>query len=284
MSSTVVEKTDEQICSVEIELYNSLYQKKDEIVKSAATKLELSNNYEGELYKISSVITKLFPAFSSSTISIALEDKYKRAYTKPDEDDDDTPLTQFEEFLFILEDNINSLNKSIKSILRRARKDPELRNELEKTFETSIHSFHENLDTFMQDLRTELFEIEDIAGLINYNKKLGIDIKVLEQETDWRILLDAAIKFGLKQQFATHHFKELGKKMKISGKWLSKLEHDENFAAFQDKLSKCPKCDFDYTDYINRQKLAQETGIEIDAIKPLTLSCNDCNSKNINKE
>lgn len=283
MSSLVVEKTDEQICSVEIELYNSLYQKKDEIVKSAATKLELSGNYTDEIYKISSAIIRLFPAFSTSTISIALEDKYKRTYTKPEEDEE-TPLSQFEEFLFILEDNINSLNKSIKSILRRSRKDPELKAALEKTFATSIHSFHKNLDSFMQDLKNELFEIEDITGLINYNKKLGIDIKVLEQETDWRILLDAAIKFGLKQQFATHHFKELGKKMKISGKWLSKLEHDESFAAFQDKLSRCPKCDFDYTDYINRQKLAQETGIEIDLIKPLQLSCIDCNSKNINKQ
>jgi len=280
---SVVIKTDEQICSVEIDLYNSLYQKKDEIVKSAATKLELSTNYEDELYKISSVIGRLFPAFSSSTISIALEDKYKRAYTKPEDDDDEnTPLTQFEEFLFILEDNINSLNKSIKSILRRARKDPELKDELEKTFATSIHSFHNNLDSFMAELKSQLFEIEDITSLINYNKKLGIDIKVLEQETDWRILLDAAIKFGLKQQFATHHFKELGKKMKISGKWLSKLEHDSNFAAFQDKLSKCPKCDFDYTDYINRQKLAQDTGIEIDEVAPMKLSCKDCKSKNIN--
>lgn len=275
--------SDEAICADEILLYKKLWgESKETIIQCSALKLELSGKYDNNLSKISSVVSKLFPAFSSSTISLALDDKFKRDYTKTiTTNDENTPTTVLEEFLFILQDNLNSFNKSLKSIINRSKKDPDLHKALEETFVESIHAFHANLEDFMLELRKELFDIKDMKSLINYAKKLRIDIKILEEKTDWRVLLDASIKFGLKLQFTQHHFKELGKKMEISGKWLAKHDNDLEFESLLETLRHCPKCNFDYSDYINRSNLAQIEGIALEPLDPQKLNCNDCKSTDI---
>lgn len=276
--------SDEEICKSELELYKKMWSTtKVDILQCAATKLELSGKYDEDLSKISSIISKLFPAFSSSTISTALDDKYKRDYVKPtkNNDEENTPTTSLEEFLFILQDNINSFNKSIKSILNRSRKDPALQKVLEETFTDSIHAFHDDLNQFMADLKKDLFDIEDMESLINYAKKLRIEMKILEEKTDWRVLLDASIKFGLKLQFTQQHFKQMGKKMEISGKWLAKHNNDLEFESLLETLRHCPKCNFDYSDYINRSNLAQKEGIALESLDPQELKCNDCKSTDI---
>ena len=258
------ELSDIAICADELEIYNEfLTESKDTIIKSAALKLEKSGKYNDELHKISTSVQKLFPGFSSSTISIALADKYKRTYTPKETDDDNTPVTKLEEFLFIMDDTISLYQKSIKSMVNRIKNDPVLKKEIEKVFVSAIHKFHNNLDTFMEDLRLELFDIEDIDSMINYAKRLQIDIKILAKNTDWRSLLDPAIKFGLKIQFTQEHTHDIGKKMGISGKSLFKKVESLEFTNFLSKLTLCPQCNFDYADYINRSKIAHDEGIEI---------------------
>jgi len=278
--------TDEEICSKEIIQYNQWNKKKSEIVKDAAIKLEDSKKYKDDLTKISAVIARLFPEFSSSTIAL-LDDKYKRDYdsesaTSPASEPPDTPTTDLEEFLFILEDNFKAFTKSIKSIVKRSRKNPELAGELEDIFTDTIHEFHTNLGSFMKELAAELFEIEDILSLINYTKKLGIDIKILDEKTDPKALLDATIKFGLKQQFAIGHFRNLGNKMNKVPKFSSKSF--ESFEALLNHFVNCPKCNFDYADYVNKQKIALASNIDLIKVEPLKLTCMKCKSVKIKIE
>ena len=269
--------SDISICASELEIYNEfLTESKDTIIKSAALKLEKSGKYDDELFKISTSVQKLFPAFSSSTISIALDDKYKRTYTNKQTDNDDTPVTKLEEFLFIMDDTLALYQKSIKSMVNRIKNDPVLKKEIEKVFVSSIHKFHKNLDSFMKDLKLELFDIEDIDSMINYAKKLQIDIKILAKNTDWRSLLDPAIKFGLKLQFTQEHTHDIGKKMGISGKSLFKKVDSIEFTNFLDKLTLCPACNFDYADYINRSKIAHDEGLEIPKPKLIKPICSKC--------
>lgn len=277
--------TDEEICSLEIIQYNKWNKKKSEIVKDAAIKLEESKKYKDDLTKISAVIARLFPEFSSSTIAV-LDDKYKRDYdnesSSPSVESLDTPRTDLEEFLFILEDNFKAFTKSIKSIVKRSRKNPELAKELEDIFTDSIHEFHTNLGSFMKELAGELFEIEDMISLINYTKKLGIDIQILDDKTNSKALLDATIKFGLKQQFAIGHFKNLGNKMNKVPKF-----NTDAYTSFEKLLNhfvNCPKCDFDYADYVNKQKIALASNIDLIKVEPMKLTCKKCNSKKIKIE
>jgi len=267
LSSTInptnIEKSDEQICEIEIKEYNRIFAKKDDLVRNAAIKLDDSGKYKEELYKISAVIAKLFPKFSSSTISIALEEKYKRKYTKliEDEDEPDTPLSQLEEFLFILEDNFKSFNNSIKQIIKAARKDPDARDRLEESFSNSIHKFHKNLSHYMMQLTNELFEIKDITSMIEYTKQLGIDIKLLENQTDPRTLFDALTKFSLKMQFTKQNFNNLGIQFKENIELRGKFKPVE--ADYNDLLSTlddCPRCNFDFKNYVVQQKLAHDKG------------------------
>ena len=269
--------SDASICKDELELYHKfLSESKDTIIKGAAVKLEESGKYDDELYKISSSVQKLFPGFSSSTISLALDDKYKRTYTNKNTDNEDTPTTKLEEFLFIMDDTLALYQKSIKSMCNRIKNDPVLKKEIEKVFVSSIHKFHKDLDSFMKDLKTELFDIEDIDSMINYAKRLQIDIRILAKNTDWRSLLDPAIKFGLKLQFTQAHTHDIGKKMGISGKSLFKKVESIEFTNFLDKLTLCPQCDFDYSDYINRAKIAYDEGIDIPKPKRIKHICKKC--------
>ena len=292
--------SDEEICSIEIIQYNELVLSKDEIVKAAAVKLEESGKYTGELNRISAVISRLFPAFSSSTVSIALDQKYKRNYetaepsAKSDNPDNsennDTPLSKFEEFLFLLEDNFLSFNKVIKVIIKQVHNNPEMARDMEGIFTKTIHNFHDELPKFIKELKGELFDINNLDGLIEYTKQLGINIKFMESQTDWRVLLDTATRFGLRLQFTQWHFKDLIDEIKTKGDAKPEtkdLDKSSTFHLFLDKLLDCPCCSFDYSDFITKYYAAEK--IDSKAKLPkfpklkdlITAKCKSCNSKDI---
>ena len=283
-------QSDEEICFEELQTYKSFFNtKKDTIIKAAAGKLEKSGKYDEDLTKISAAIVRIFPGFSSSTISIALDEKYKRAYNQKEEQEpkepkeQQTPKTKFEEFVFILQDNFKTFDKLTKTIIKRAQADPDLQQEIEETFTQTIHDFHDNIEQFIQKTRMELFEIEDIDGLITYTKRMQVEIKLLDKYTDTRSLLDPSMKFGLKLQFAQDHFKTIGKKLSLSNSWLSKHDSDLETKLWYNQLTKCPECDFNYRDFINKAKLAQDTGVEMPEYNK-TIHCSDCGSTNLTKE
>jgi len=253
---------DDVICDKEILLYNDLLSSKDSIVKAAAKKLDKSGKYDDDLTKISAAINKLFPAFSSSTISIALDEKYKRNYATPESSESDdnnpqTPCTQLEEYLFLLEDNLQSFTKSIRSLIKKSYEDEDLQKDMNNIFVKSVHSFHKNIDDFIDDLIAQMKGIKNINHLIDYIKVMGMEIGALEKDTDIRTMLDDVTKMGLKMQLTTHHFKDIGSMAANSAKWLSKLNSNPNFAAFLTELKKCPECGFDYKNFIKRAKTAE---------------------------
>lgn len=256
---------DEVICDKELIQYTDLLLSKDQIVKSAAKKLDKSGKYADDLSKISAVINKLFPALSSSTISIALDDKYKRDYPKSEKsnNENDTPVTPFEEYLFILQDNLLSFNKAIKSILQTGRNDVNTQKVLDDIFTKSVKLFSKNHDDFIHEFTLNIKDIKNLGHLIDYTKKIGTEINVLEKNTDLKELFDSTIKTSLKLQLTSHNFKGIGKMSDNSSKYLKQLNSNPNFAAFLEDIKDCPKCGFDYSNYVKRAKIADSKGITI---------------------
>ena len=281
---------DEIICAKEVDIYNSLFlQTKDSIIKASALKLDDSGKYDGELHKISASLVKLYPGFSTSTISLALDDegfeKYKRSYKQEGDDDEDedpdTPLSKFEEFIFILQDTMKSYDKSLKQIINRSRKDPKLKKRIEKQFIADLHKFHADLDKFMEELRLELFEIEDLDSLIGYSKRLQSDIRIMEKNSGER--LTAALRFGLKLQFSKAHVKTVANKVGISSNILEGLQKSPEHKTIFDELSKCPVCSFDYQNYIDRAEAAIENDVKIP--KPnQKMVCKQCGSIDVGRK
>ena len=86
-ASTLVETqaADEEICKEEIAQMGKLKTQKDWIIKQAAIKLENSGKYDDDLAEIGNRIHKLWKDhISKSYVYKVLDDKYKRAYEKPD--------------------------------------------------------------------------------------------------------------------------------------------------------------------------------------------------------
>lgn len=257
----IQELSDERICKDEIKLYkNSMLNKKD-IITAAAIKLEKSEKYK--THEIANRIVKLFTDWKKSTIYNVLDSKYTREYkTEPQNKQDKMSL--FEEVFVHLIDSCDNLKKFATAVIKRANESEQSRIALEATLTESIHNMHD--DDLIESLKLELSKIRQLTDLVEFIKFISFESQLLSDKTDSRQKIDMALKIGLKLKLVQHLPRELATKLKISPKWLSQIDNDNSVIELLDKIPHCPKCDFDFSDYINKCKLAESKNLPIPQI------------------
>lgn len=258
----IIELSDEIICQDELQLYHNSMATKESIINAAAIKLNNSEKYE--TFQVANRLTKLFPDWKRSTIYNALDDMYKRNYEK-DIDNDDEKITLFDEIFYHLIDSSDNLKKFAKSVIKRANESEEMKQTLTDILTDSIHNMHQ--DELIQNIKSELSKIRQLKDLAEFVKTLAFESQLLADKTDARQKIDMALKVGLKLKLTQHLPRELAIKLKISPKWLSQIDHDETILSFIETVPNCPKCAFNFSEYINNCNTAQSKGLPIPEIK-----------------
>jgi len=256
----IQEWSDEKICEDEIKLYNSSMSTKSEIITAAALKLENSKKYKTN--EIANKILNLFPDWKKSTIYNSLNSEYKREYTTEQPDGHKTTL--FEEVFLHFIDSSDNLKKFANAVIKRANESESLRKELETTLTESIHNMH--ADDIINSLKLELSKIKQLTDLVEFVKTIAFESQLLADKTDSRQKIDMALKVGLKLKLTQHLPRELATKLKISPKWLSQIDNDHKVLDFLETVPCCPKCAFNFTDYLNKCKLAEQKGFKVPKI------------------
>jgi len=251
----IQEWSDEKICEDEIKLYNTSMATKSEIIQAAASKLENSQKHKTQ--EIANKILNLFPDWKKSTIYDSLDSKYKREYTTETTNEHKTTL--FEEVFLHLIDSSNNLKKFANAVIKRANESEAFRNELETILTESIHNFH--VDDTLNSLKQELSKIRQLTDLVEFVKSIAFESQLLADKTDSRQKIDMALKIGLKLKLIQHLPRELATKLKISPKWIAQIDNDTKVLDFLESVPCCPKCEFNFTDYINQCKIAEQKGL-----------------------
>lgn len=251
-----MELSDEKICEDEIQQYKNSMKNKSEIIISAASKLEKSNKHK--ITEIANRLVKLFPDWKKSTIYNALDAKYKREYEK-ELADDPHKMTLLEEIFVHMIDSSENIKKFAKAVIKRANESEEMNKELELALTESIHNLHS--DDLINSLKDELSKIRQLTDLVEFIKTIAFETQLLADKTDSRTKIDMGLKLGLKLKLTQHLPRELAKKLKISPKWLSQIDNDSTVLNFIDKIPCCPKCTFNFADYINECKIAEQKGL-----------------------
>jgi len=251
-----MELSDEKICEDEIQLYKNSMKNKSEIIKTAAVKLEKSNKHK--ITEIANRLVKLFPDWKKSTIYNALDGKYKREYEK-ELADDPHKMTLLEEIFVHLIDSSDNIKKFAKAVIKRANESPEMNKELQDALTESIHTLHS--DDLINSLRNDLSKIRQLEDLVEFIKTIAFETQLLADKTDSRTKIDMGLKLGLKLKLTQHLPRELAKKLKISPKWLSQIDNDSTILNFIETIPCCPKCTFNFSEYINQCKAAEQKGL-----------------------
>lgn len=259
----IVQLTDEKICETEINLYMNSMATKESIINDAAVKLNNSEKYK--TFQIANRIVKLFPDWKRSTIYNALDEMYKRNYDTDDDTDDEKTLTLFEEVFYHLIDTTDNIKKFSKTVIKRANESEKMMKELEDALNESIHNMHS--DDLIDSIKSELSKIRQITDLVEFTKSLAFESQLLADKIDSRQKIDMGLKLGLKLKLTQHLPRELAKKLKISREWVSKIDNDDTILDFIEKVPNCPKCAFNFSDYINACKLAETKGMPLPTIK-----------------
>jgi hypothetical protein len=263
-------ETDEIICRSEIEEMNIQKNRKDEIIRTAAIKLENSGKYDGKLDEICPRIQKLWGWISKSHISNILDDKYKREYSKKESDIIDSLL---DEILWTTDEILQGFSKVVNAIRKKSRSDPNIKSQIEESLMNSIHDIHSS--NFIPDLQKQMSKIGQLQSLLNYLKKELVNMEYMQDCVDWREKLDNFMKIRLRMIFVERHFSDVAKTLHISSKWASKIGRDPKILAFIESCQNCPKCQFNIGEYYNKSIIAQEKGIEIDSLTVPEIKC-DC--------
>ncbi len=257
----IMELSDEIICQDELQLYHNSMATKESIINAAAEKLNNSQKYQ--THQVANRLIKLFPDWKRSTIYNALNEMYKRNYEK-DTDTNET-ITLFDEIFYHLIDSSENLKKFAKSVIKRANESEEMKQTLTDILTDSIHNMHK--DELIENFTSELSKIRQLKDLVEFVKTLAFDSQLLADKTDARQKIDMALKVGLKLKLTQHLPRELAIKLKISPKWLSQIDHDDSILSFIDKVPHCPKCSFNFSDYINNCNTAESKGLPYPVIK-----------------
>lgn len=257
----IQEMTDEKICSDELKLYNSSMASKSEIIQAAATKLLNSDKYKKA--DIANRIVKLFPDWKRSTIYDSLESDYKREY------ESDTPdphtMTLLEEIFQHYIDTCDNVKKFSKAVIKRINESEQMKSILETILVDSIHRMHEQ--NFIETINKELSSIRHLKDFVEFMKKMAFDSQLMADKTDSRQKIDMGLKLGLKLKLTQQLPSDLAKKLKISPKWASQIDNDSSVMEFIEKVQHCPKCNFNFSEYINTCNLAHQKGLPLPDIE-----------------
>jgi len=259
----IMDQADEDICQVEIEQYNNSMSNKTEIILSAATKLEKSEKYKKP--DIANRIVKLFPEWKRSTIYNALDETFKREYNDSSDDDAQHQTTLLEEIFYHLIDTSENLKKIAKTIIKRSTESVELAKTLDEELTQAIHSLHD--DDYFNEIKSELSNIRQIQNLVEFAKKMAFDTQLIADKIDSRQKIDMAMKLGLKLKLTLSLPRTLAKKLAISPKWISQIDNDSTILNFIENVPCCPKCLFNFRDYINECDAAEKAGLPKPEIK-----------------
>ena len=238
---------------------------KSNLIKNAALLLEESHKYDDDISVICSRLKKVFGGkISNSFINQELPQKYKRSIRKLD-DDDDTPLDIYEEIIFQLEDQAETLYNLAKD-LRQKSKNKETKQAMKESLDDLVHDFHANPLNYMKALNIKFSTDGDLKKLLKVIKLLSAEMETIKEMTDYRVRMDIYLQIHCKILLLQGWtYNGLAKKIHYSKKWISTIDKkiaipkgsskEEVFSEvfkFLHQVRRCPnsKCGLDYTKFM----------------------------------
>lgn len=281
---------DNVIIKFELEQLTELAKDQEEVkrklILAAAEKLateKYNDNQKVIASKLQALLCKEIPArdgnpaiyakVSKSYLYDVLPIQYKHEKKKQVKQDD-TPENLFEEFLTrgvdICKDLSTVLNESLNSVqaLRKSddKKDQKLYKEIKSDWEDFVR--HDTLIKNFEKLQKELSDIGQVDDFINFIKLIEAEVISIKKLADKRQKFSTATKILLKMVFTIRSHDYLAKTLtgnKYGGKWLSAIEKDEELQRFLGMI-KCPKCNFNFEQWIEKAKQCERMGIAVPEI------------------
>ena len=259
-------ESDRVILFAQIKELDGLFDdlRKSSLIKKSAILLEESHKYDDDLTVICSRLNKAFGGrISNAFLSQELEQKYRRKYKKID-DKDNTPIDIYEEIIFQLEDQAESLFNLAKSLKAKV-KDKEKKQAIREGLDNLVHDFHENPSNYMKSLDIQFSTNGDLKKLLNIIKSLSSELATLQEMTDYRIMMDIYLQIHCKILLLQGwSYNGLAKKIHMHKKWISHIDQkiviprgsskEQVFSEvfkFLSEIRRCPnpKCGLDYTKF-----------------------------------
>ena len=220
----------------------------EKIILRIATKLADSGKYE-ILTEISSRVQKLLPDYSPSYIRLVLPEKYKRPYTKQDEDE---PQNEYEESWRLITDLFKEMASYMEAGWKKIKKDPNFYNAWVK----SVHEFI-NVDVPKQ--------FASIGDFVRHIKELYVEYEIMKKETDYRIKLTEFHKVRLKIEIMIYSQRKVAKDVSCTPKWVSEgIEDNPELLNRLRRIESCPcGCGFNLYEYYITNQTRLDEGLDI---------------------
>ena len=271
-------ESDSVILFAQIKELDALFDdlRKSKLIKKSAILLAESHKYDDDLTIICSRLKKAFNGkVSNSFINQELEPKYKQILKKID-DNDNTPIDIYEEIIYQLEDQAESLYNLAKDIKSKT-KDKETKQAIFVGLNNLVHDFHENPLDYMKSLNIQSPSINGgLTKLLNNIKSLSAELATLKEMTDDRVRMDIYLQIHCKILLLQGWtYSGLAKKIHYSKKWISALDkkiaipkgssREEVFSevfGFLNEIRRCPNpnCGLDYTKFMISLKKRSDLG------------------------
>ena len=240
------------------DLANLNDEKKSDIILRAARKLE--DKYDDH----SVIAAKLKRAWKDINISptyirAILPEQYHRPYTTPADRQKIKP-TDMEKFCMDIKSLLNNASKLWGQFATRLHDDY-----VHGRAETIIYdqnAMRQDAETASEELIGQIEKIIDTKSLNGLTKELNHDYNAIRSLLDERQKFSVSWKLTIKLLLLWRSFDGVAKLLvnskKHGAKWLSKIDHDPELEDFFRHAGHCPKCNWDWTRYMEKAHIAQK--------------------------